>query len=189
MKKLFATFMASAALTAQAALPTLSGLAESLANLTSDLTDLRGHYAFVTNRLADSGKELAELRAKLLSAETRQDRIVWLIEANGGLREAWHGGKIGSYIVTNENRRLIRVDLYADASVWTNGTTQAVQLPKDPEALAKEMARRAAEHERVVAAWEAANLPPDLAALRARQREAARQESQEGATAATGGGD
>ena len=187
MKKLFATFMASAALTAQAALPTLSGLAESLANLTSDLTDLRGHYAFVTNRLAESGKEISDLRAKLLSAETRQDRIVWLIEGNGGLREAWHGGKIGSYIVTNENRRLIRVDLYADASVWTNGTTQAVQLPKDPEALAKEMARRAAEHERVVAAWEAANLPPDLAALRARQREAARQESQEGSTAASGG--
>ena len=30
------------------------------------------------------------------------------------------------------------------------------------------------ERERVQAAWEAANLPPDLAALRARQREAAR---------------
>ena len=29
--------------------------------------------------------------------------------------------------------------------------------------------------ERVQAAWEAANLPPDLAALRAAQREAARQ--------------
>ena len=31
------------------------------------------------------------------------------------------------------------------------------------------------ERERVQAAWEAANLPPDLAELRRRQREAARQ--------------
>ncbi len=33
--------------------------------------------------------------------------------------------------------------------------------------------------ERVQAAWEAANLPPDLAALRAAQREAARQNAEE----------
>ena len=36
-------------------------------------------------------------------------------------------------------------------------------------------AKAEAERERVRAAWEAANLPPDLAALRAAQREAARQ--------------
>lgn len=36
-------------------------------------------------------------------------------------------------------------------------------------------AKAEAERERVQAAWEAANLPPNLAALRARQREAARQ--------------
>ena len=35
-------------------------------------------------------------------------------------------------------------------------------------------AKAEAEKERVQAAWEAANLPPDLAALRAAQREAAR---------------
>ena len=35
-------------------------------------------------------------------------------------------------------------------------------------------AKAEAERERVQSAWEAANLPPDLAELRARQREAAR---------------
>jgi len=36
------------------------------------------------------------------------------------------------------------------------------------------MAKAAEERERVQAAWEAANLPPDLAALRQRQRDAAK---------------
>ena len=40
-------------------------------------------------------------------------------------------------------------------------------------------AKAEAERERVQAAWEAANLPPDLAALRAAQREAARRAAQE----------
>ena len=39
----------------------------------------------------------------------------------------------------------------------------------------KAIAKAAEERERVQAAWEAAHLPPDLAALRARQREAAKQ--------------
>lgn len=187
MKRTLAILAAAGlAATASAALPTLSGLADAIEALRSGL---EARVNATSNRLADAVAEIAELRSSLTSAEDRQNRVVLLIEGRPELREAWHGGKIGSYIVTNENRRLIRVDLYADASVWTNGTTQAVQVPKDPEALAKEMARRAAEHERVVAAWEAANLPPDLAALRTRQREAARQESQEGTTAATGGGD
>ena len=38
----------------------------------------------------------------------------------------------------------------------------------------KAKAKAEAERELVQAAWEAANLPPDLAALRAAQREAAR---------------
>ena len=43
----------------------------------------------------------------------------------------------------------------------------------------KALAQAAAERERVQAAWEAANLPPDLAALRAAQREAERQAKQD----------
>ena len=47
-------------------------------------------------------------------------------------------------------------------------------MAKSQKAIAEAAARKAEERERVQAAWEAANLPPDLAALRARQREAAR---------------
>ena len=146
----------------------------------------------ITNAVVASGLATGAEIAAILDASRVEDemaRLLAVVESDRNLRERYHGGRIGTYLVTNEVGRLISVDLYGDATAYTNGTTQAVRPPVDPEALAKEMARRAAEHERVVAAWEAANLPPDLAALRARQREAARQESQEGSTAATGGGD
>lgn len=134
-------------------------------------------FAAITNAVVTSGLATSAEIAGILEAsrvENETDRLRALVESDRNLREKYHGGKIGTYILTNEVGRLISVDLYGDATAYTNGTTQAVRPPVDPEALAKEMARRAAEHERVIAAWEAANLPPDLAALRARQREAAR---------------
>ena len=135
----------------------------------------------ITNAAVASGLVSADEAAGIL-AESRIERsessqiaaLMLLVENNRQLREQFHGGRLGQYVVTNDSGRIIRVDLYADGSAWTNGTTTAVVIA-DPEARAKELARQAEERERVRAAWEAANLPPDLAALRAAQRERERQ--------------
>ncbi len=135
-------------------------------------------FAAITNAVVASGLATSAEIAAILEASRVDDgmaRLIATVESDKRLREQYHGGRIGTYILTNEVGRLIRVDLYGDATAWTNGTTSPIALPADPEKLAKEMARRAAEKERVQAAFEAANLPPDLAALRAAQREAARQ--------------
>lgn len=140
----------------------------------------------ITNAAVASGLVSADEAAGIL-AESRIERsessqiaaLMLLVENNRQLREQFHGGRLGQYVVTNDSGRIIRVDLYADSTVWTNGMTYGVNPLLDPEAMAKAIAeakaKAEAERERVQAAWEAANLPPDLAALRAAQREAARQ--------------
>ena len=135
----------------------------------------------LTNAVVASGLATsAEICAVLESArvENEIDRLRALVESDLRLREMYHGGRIGQYILTNETGRIIRVDLYGDGNAWTNGMTYGVNPLADPEAqkkaIAEAIAKQAEERERVQAAWEAANLPPDLAALRARQREAAR---------------
>ena len=157
------------AVTTRAALPTLSGLAEQF-------TSLSERYAGMTNRLADTQTRLANVTNTIW-------RIVALIEHEKGLRETFHGGRIGQYIIegeaqTNVNGRItvrqVRVDLYADGSVWTNGGIRVGAALKDPEAArkaAEEAQRRADE---IQAAWERANLPPALAAIREAQRQAAK---------------
>lgn len=134
--------------------------------------------AAVASGLVSAGEAsaiLAEARIEK-SGPAEIDALLLLVEGDKKLREQFHGGRIGQYVVTNESGRIIRVDLYADGNAWTNGATAAA-LVADPEARAKELARAAEEQERVRQAWEAANLPPDLAALRARQRENARIEA------------
>ena len=135
----------------------------------------------ITNAVVVAGLATsAEICAVLESArvENEIDRLRALVESDLRLREMYHGGRIGQYILTNETGRIIRVDLYGDGNAWTNGMTYGVNPLADPEAqkkaIAEAIAKQAEERERVQAAWEAANLPPDLAALRARQREAAR---------------
>lgn len=178
MKKALVSLAMLAAFSAAAALPTLSGLADAIESLNGRIED---RMAETTARLAETSNRLVQAEAKAEALGGRinaivgfQDSMMLLIEADKSLRERWHGGRIGQYVVTNESGRIIRVDLYADATAWTNGTTTAVII-RDPEERAKELARQAEERERVRAAWEAANLPPELAALRAAQRERERQ--------------
>lgn len=166
-------------LAAHAALPTLSGLADAIEEMR---TGFASRLAETSNRLAKANARIDSLwdvlnaaQSRIDAAEARDDAVVMVFEGDQRLREAWHGGKIGTYVVTNESGRLISVSLYGDATAWTNGVSTPVRLPADPERRAKELARLAEERERLQAAWEAANLPPDLAALRAAQREAARQ--------------
>lgn len=159
-----------------AALPTLSGLAAAVEELRSGLA---ARLSATSNRLEEARAEIAALR-EARDADTA--RILLVVEADQGMRERYHGGRLGQYVLTNDAGRIVRVDLYADGDCWTNGTTIGVRPLLDPEARAKAVAaaRAAAEaeRERVQEAWEAANLPPDLAALRARQREAARVEAE-----------
>ena len=89
-------------------------------------------------------------------------------------RRKWHGERIGEYLlptgVTNAHgqAQMMMVQLYQDGFVATNRAVRYRRsVVPDPEAAAK---RRADEAR---AAWESANLPPDLAALRAAQRIAA----------------
>ena len=95
-------------------------------------------------------------------------------------RRRWHGDRIGQYILptgeTNSVGRevFVRVDLYADGFVVTNRAVRARQsIIPDPEAAAKAAAEAKRRADEARAAWESANLPPYLAALRALQRLAA----------------
>lgn len=142
-------------------------------------------FAQITNAVVASGLATSAEIAAILEAsrvENETGRLRALVESDKGLRERYHGGRIGQYILTNETGRIIRVDLYMDGECWTNGVAERPRYV-DPEAqkkaIAEAVARAAEERERVQAAWEAANLPPDLAALRAAQREAERQAKQD----------
>ena len=138
-------------------------------------------FAAITNAVVASGLATSAEIAGILEAarvESETDRLRALVESDKGLREKYHGGRIGQYVLTNDTGRIIRVDLYMDGECWTNGVAERPRYV-DPEAqkkaIAEAVARAAEERERVQAAWEAAHLPSDLAALRAAQREAARQ--------------
>ena len=92
-------------------------------------------------------------------------------------RRKWHGERIGQYILTTGETNavgrevFVRVDLYADGFVMTNRAVRArQQIIADPEAAAKAAAEAKRRADEARAAWESANLPPDLAALRALQR-------------------
>lgn len=161
---------------AMGAIPTLSSIAEALESIKTGVAE---RIAETSNRIDEAQAELAEINR----------RIKIMIEADKGMRERYHGGRIGEYVLSNEVNTAIgprwvyiHVDLYQDGSVWTNGHVKAINSMLDPEAQKKAIAeakRKAQEAADAVAkAWEAANLPPDLAALRERQR-AARREAEE----------
>lgn len=92
------------------------------------------------------------------------------MESDAG-RRAWHGPRMAQFVLTN-GTQLIRVDVYKDGYIATNTPHRAARLI-DPEAAAKRRAEAAAAAAEARAAWEAANLPPALAALREAQRQAA----------------
>lgn len=87
-------------------------------------------------------------------------------------RIAWHGEVLQQYVMTNlVTKVLYRVDLHSDG--YTHHYTPRKVTAADPEAKAKAEAENKARQAAIRAAWEAANLPPELAALRAAQRAAA----------------
>ncbi len=93
------------------------------------------------------------------------------MESESG-RTAWHGRRLQQYLVTNDVSGAISViTIYADGYAHTDTARKASAT--DPEAAAKAKAEAKAKADAILAAWEAANLPPAVAALRAAQRAAA----------------
>lgn len=94
------------------------------------------------------------------------------IETESG-RTKWHGKRMGMYVIDvdlgtgGDERGPALVSLYEDGFAWTNKGTRVTL--KDPEAAAK--AKAAAEARQ--AEWERTHLPPDVAALLQRRRDAA----------------
>lgn len=88
------------------------------------------------------------------------------IETESG-RTKWHGKRMGQYLIDGEDGKQCLVQLYEDGFAWTNAATRVAL--KDPEASAK--AKAAAEARQ--AEWERTHLPPDVAALLQRRRDAA----------------
>lgn len=160
MKKL-ATFCAVALLGVQAlaALPTLSDLA-------ARLEAIGARYEETTNALASTRADLADACANLVAARDTIAKLVALVESRRDLRESYHGGRMVQYVLTND-LQAVRVDFYSDGTVFTNAPVRVALL--DPEAAAK--AKAAAEARR--AEWERSNLPPDIATLLQRRRDAA----------------
>ena len=167
----------SAMMCVSAAIPSLSGVADSL-------TNLQERFAALTNSIAVLETRISSYNDRVDSVTNLISNMKHLVDTNQQLRERYHGGRIGQYKVdvgvrTNNMGRVIKnivnVHLYADGSCWTNGSVMAKMILEkgDPEAAKKaidEMKKREIE---IRAAWERANLPPDLAAIREAQRQAA----------------
>ena len=110
--------------------------------------------------------------ADLQDALGLMNRKYWRdMESDAG-RRAWHGQRMAQFVLTN-GTQLIRVDVYKDGFIATNTPTRVGSRIRDPEAAAKAKAERERAEAEARAAWERANLPPELAALREAQRQAA----------------
>ena len=116
-------------------------------------------------------------QADLQAALGLMNRMYWRDQETDAGRRKWHGECIGQYVLpTGETNAagkaiLVNVMLYADGFVMSNRAVRAKNsLVKDPEAAAKAAAEAKRRAEEARRAWEQANLPPDLAALRALQR-------------------
>ena len=116
-------------------------------------------------------------QADLQAALGLMNRMYWRDQETDAGRQKWHGERIGEYLlptgVTNAHgaAQMMIVHLYADGFVATNRMVRyRRRIMPDPEAAAKAAAEAKRRAEEARAAWESANLPPDLAALRAAQR-------------------
>lgn len=130
------------------------------------LSDTYPAFAAITNAVAATGIATPDEIAAILSAarDTAPDALLSSVYARDMATDAgrrkWHGERRAQFVLADPP---MRIDVYADGYAHTNRAARA--STPDPEASAKAAAE--------LAAWEAANLPPELAALRAAQRAAA----------------
>ena len=111
-------------------------------------------------------------QADLTDALGLMNRMYWRDMKDHNGRRRWHGDRIGQYVFTN-NTSLLRVDIYEDGFVATQRAEKASSHILDPEAAIKAHEKAARRAEEMRKAWEQANLPPELAAIREAQRQAA----------------
>ena len=118
-------------------------------------------------------------QADLQAALGLMNRMYHRDMATDAGRRKWHGDRIGEYLlptgVTNAHghAQMMMVHLYQDGFVATNiAVRYRRSIVPDPEAAARAAAEAKRRADEARAAWESANLPPDLAALRALQRHA-----------------
>ena len=116
-------------------------------------------------------------QADLQAALGLMNRMYWRDQETDAGRQKWHGERIGEYLlptgVTNAHgqAQMVMIHLYQDGFVATNRAVRyRRKIVPDPEAAAKAAAEAKRRADEARAAWESANLPPDLAALRAAQR-------------------
>lgn len=150
---------AACATPVRAALPTLSGLFDGLETL-------RDKFEESTNNLAQLRADFAQLRENYAESRARIAAFLELVEQKKDLRETFHGGRIGQYVVTND-AGCVKLDLYGDGTAYTNAPIKIYRF--DPETAAKAKAKA----EAIRAEWERKNLPPDVAALLQARRDAA----------------
>ena len=131
----------------------------------------------VTTTLLADGSTNTWTQADLRDALGLMNRMYHRDMDTDAGRRKWHGERIGEYLlpagVTNSHGRaqMIMVHLYQDGFVATNKAVRYRRsIVPDPEAAAKAAAEAKRRADEARAAWESANLPPDLAALRAAQR-------------------
>ena len=139
-----------------------------------------GGYAddpVVAATLRADGSTNTWTQADLQAALGLMNRMYWRDQETDAGRKRWHGERIGQYVLptgeTNGQGKavLVNIMLYADGFVMTNRAVRANNsIINDPEAAAKAAAEAKRRAEEARAAWESANLPPDLAAIRAMQR-------------------
>ncbi len=134
----------------------------------------------VAATLRADGYRKTVVQANLLAPRGRRNRKNWRDQETDAGRRKWHGERIGEYLlptgVTNAHgqAQMVMIHLYQDGFVATNRAVRyRRKIVPDPEAAAKAAAEAKRRADEARAAWESANLPPDLAALRAAQRIAA----------------
>jgi len=131
----------------------------------------------VATTLRTDGSTNTWTQSDLQAALGLMNRMYWRDMSTDAGRRKWHGDRIGEYLlptgVTNSQGRaqMMMVHLYQDGFVATNAAVRYRRsiLP-DPEAAAKAAVEAKRRADAARAAWESANLPPDLAALRTAQR-------------------
>lgn len=128
--------------------------------------------ATIAATLREDGSTNTWTQTDLQDALGLMNRKYWRDMQSDAGRRAWHGPRMGQFVLTN-GTQLIRVDVYKDGYIATNTPTRASSRVRDPEAAAKAKAEAERQAAEARAAWEAANLPPELAALREAQRQAA----------------
>lgn len=106
--------------------------------------------------------------AELQDALGLMNRKYWRDMKTASGRREWHGNIAGSFVTTNAEGVIERVDLHEDGYVHREEPTRKVVFA-DPESIAK----AAAEREAKLRELEAKSLPPEVAAILAARRAAA----------------